>query len=88
MLMKAEGRALSKLFYGPLLKEEKANSTLHYTPSTHRRTLTTRWQQRKKKDEGEFGSVVVFVPVNRQRTSISFKFQRKQAAVNKPSTHN
>lgn len=86
MLMKAEGRALSKLFYGPLLKEEKANSTLHYTPSTHRRTLTTRWQQ--KNDEGEFGSVVVFVPVNRQRTSISFKFQRKQAAVNKPSTHN
>lgn len=49
MLMKAEGRALSKLFYGPLLKEEKANSTLHYTPSTHRRTLTTRWQQKKKR---------------------------------------
>lgn len=85
MLMKAEGRALSKLFYGPLLKEEKANTTLHYTPSTHRRTLH---DGNRKADEGEFGSVVVFVPVNRQRTSISFKFQRKQAAVNKLSTHN
>lgn len=49
MLMKAEGRALSKLFYGPLLKEEKANSTLHYTPSTHRRTLHDGNKKKKRR---------------------------------------